>query len=76
MITFSSCQDYKTIATAAHDVDAPKECARLEAERNDGFAVCAWSNGRLVADADGWTERQDGASPYDAATATGMYDRE
>jgi hypothetical protein len=75
VIVFTTCRNYTTVATATYDVDAPAECARLEEERGDGYAVVAWQNGRLIADAEGWADDREGAPPYDAATATGMYDR-
>jgi hypothetical protein len=52
---FLTCNGYVTIERSGdYDCDAPKRCAELEAERNDGFAVVASSSGELVADAEGW----------------------
>lgn len=74
MFTFQTCNGYKTIHTEpGYAVDAPSVCARLEQERDDGFAVVACRNGSIVADAEGWWENH-GSTPSDAATATGMYD--
>ena len=46
------------IARAPLDVDAPALCVQLEDERNDGWAVCAWRDGKLVANAEGWLEEE------------------
>jgi hypothetical protein len=75
MIYFLTCRDYTVIARAPFDCsEAPAICERLEDERNDGYAVVAYRDGTQIADACGYTDHTDGGPPYDAATATGMYD--
>lgn len=74
MIVFLTCKGYQVIGETTNDCDAPAECLRLEQERNDGYAVVASRDGVLVADAGGWMRTRHGPPPYDAATATGMYD--
>lgn len=76
MIYFVTCNGFETIHSvpAPEAVDVPAECRRLELARNDGFAVFACVDGQSVADAEGWYDSYEGAPPYDAATATGMYD--
>lgn len=74
-MVFLTCDGYTVIAEDRYDCNAPAICRRLETERDDGYCVVASRNGELVADADGWWSRDEGSPPYDAATATGMYDR-
>lgn len=74
MMIFETCRDYTRIARAPNDADAPEICRSLELERADGYAVVAVRDGQVVADAEGWRSRHDGPPPFDAATATGMYD--
>jgi hypothetical protein len=66
----------RVLTVADHEpeaVDAPTTCRRLEEALGNGYAVYAWCDGRIIADADGWAGGE-GAPPHDAATATGMYD--
>lgn len=58
------------------DADLPALCRQEEELRNDGRAVIASRDGWLEADATGYWDRDEGPPPYDAATATGMYDRD
>lgn len=77
MAAFLTCDGYKVIGTAPDDADLPALCAKLETERGDGYAVLATIDGTLVADASGmWENSNDGGPPFDAATATGRYDRD
>ncbi len=54
--------------------EAVKLCNEMELKANDGVCRCGWQEGKLVADAEGPTGQHYGSPPYDAATATGMYD--
>lgn len=63
-----SCGDHLTpLDRLPYDGDAPARCLALEVERNDGYAVYAMDGGRIVADADGWIERD--TSPADPMLA-------
>lgn len=66
---YETCDGYKLIHTGKLDDDAPKECARLEKERNDNFAVIAIQDGKIVADAEGWHRRHDDNRVYAAQYA-------
>lgn len=75
MICILTCRNYHIEASDLPSVAvAIKQCAALERAANDGYARVVSVDGVMVADADGeW--------PYegrcgDAATATGMYDRD
>jgi len=75
MATLLTCRDYSVIGFAPDDSNLPLHCERHEQARNDGYAVIASIDGQIVACASGWEDGNDGGPPYDAATATGMYDR-
>lgn len=77
MIAYLTCRDYSIIETAPYNTPPDAivaRCGELEEERDDGFAVFASIDGRTVADAERYSDSHEGAPPYDAATATGMYD--
>ena len=72
MTTYVHCNGYTVCHTGKYDDNAPAECARLESELADGYAVIAYQGGVQVADAEGW--HGDDGYYTDAATASGMYD--
>ena len=63
-----TCDGYGVVGIPATG-DLPAECRRTEAERADGYAVLATRDGRIVADADGWWNRDvlDAPDPMDVA---------
>lgn len=67
----TSCADYLTVIARVDTIpEAVETCRRLEAERNDGFAVCAWDGGRMVADAEGPVDAP-GMSAYERQERSG-----
>lgn len=54
MVVYLTCDKYQVIATGDYRDDAPARCIELEQARNDGYAVIAMNDGRIIADADGW----------------------
>lgn len=75
MIVILTCNGYEWEASARTAEDAAEACRALETQDDDRFARVAYENGRIVADAEGVVDQRYGSPPYDAATATGMYDR-
>lgn len=74
MFCILTCNGYTVEATAPTLAEAIALCAQLEEEKKDGYARVVSDHGTHVADAEG---------PYpppgyyrDAATMTGMYDRD
>lgn len=72
-ITFDGT-GYKLLDMAFDDCDAPSICLALEQNKEDYYCVYASRDGQIVADAEGWIDENPGSPPYDAVTATGMYD--
>ena len=73
MIHLYSCNEL--VATLPYDFPShmlPEVCRAYEEKRNDGLAVRAWQEGRIIAHAEGLSEEE--AHYVDHATATGMYD--
>lgn len=64
-----TCNGYKVLREIAFDADAPEECRVEEERRNDGYAVCAWQDGRIVADAEGWAHETNENAAYEAGYA-------
>jgi len=69
-----TCNGYTVEATAETLDEAVRLCSERELATLDSYARVVSYDGRLVADADGPREERHGSPPYDAATATGMYD--
>jgi hypothetical protein len=78
-ITFITCRDYSSVGrfegVGLDAATAAAICRNIEDVMNDGYSVFASDEGRMVAFGEGPCE-PEGGPPYDAATATGMYDRE
>jgi hypothetical protein len=78
-ITFVTCRDYSSVGRfEGVGLDATTSaaiCRSIEGIMNDGYSVFASDGGDFIASGDGPCE-PEGGPPYDAATATGMYDRE
>lgn len=75
MYNVVSCNGYVTLARAATLADAVRVARECADESRDDWAVVVMHDGRIVADVeDGVHVYAEGAPPYDAATATGMYD--
>lgn len=71
MISIISCKDYLTVIEQVSTVtEAVERCREIEAERNDGYAVCAWNGSRYVADAEGAAEDY-GMSQYERQEVSG-----
>lgn len=80
MFTILTCHGYTPEATTRSLDDAIALCGELEIQEfqstGDCWARVVRSDGQFVADAEGPYESHRGAPPYDAATATGMYDHD
>jgi hypothetical protein len=75
MIKLVTCDRYQVIKRIPDDEDPVEACATAMEERGDGFAVIAFDrDGRMLSDSVELTEHAGDGPPYDAATATGMYD--
>jgi len=75
MICVVTCKNYRIEATDLPSVEAAiKQCDALERAANDGYARVVSVDGVMVADAEG--EYPYESRYVDAATQTGMYDRE
>ncbi len=68
-----TCNKYIVEDQATTMDEAVKKCAAREKATKDGYARVVRQDGKLCADADGPYNWHD-SPPYDAATATGMYD--
>ena len=65
MTVLVSCNGQEVIGELPYGADAPAACRQAERERNDGFCVVAWNDGRIVADGDGWhNEEYDDGLEY------------
>lgn len=74
-IVLVTCRDYSVIRELRPGEDVSMACWKEEERVMDGYAVVASENGWIIADADGM-RRGGGGHVVDAATATGMYDRD
>ena len=75
MLCILTCKNYRIEARDLPSMEAAiKACGDLERAANDGYARVVSEDGMMVADADG--EYAYESRYVDAATATGMYDRE
>ena len=75
MICILTCRNYHIEASDLPSVaEAIKQCDALERAANDGYARVVSVDGVMVADAEG--EYPYESRYVDAATQTGMYDRE
>lgn len=65
-----TCNGYTVIREVGLDAtDLPELCRAAEVKQNDGFAVVASRDGRMVADAEGWI-RSSPMSAYERAESS------
>lgn len=69
MTVLITCNGYKVICEVCGDANLPALCREAEVAADDGFAVFASRDGRMVADADGWI-RPSPMSTYERAEAS------
>ncbi len=64
-----TCRDYSVVREVNPASDLPALCREAEAAANDGYAVFAKTEGRIVADADGYSQQPTRNVSYEAGYA-------